>query len=50
VSRTPRKLSGSQGYREAWRAVNLLIRTGGSWSGRERDVCYRNAGGGRFAD
>jgi Tfp pilus assembly protein PilF/thiol-disulfide isomerase/thioredoxin len=43
-------LSGSRGYREAWRAVNLLIRSDGSWSGRERDVCYRNLGDGRFAD
>jgi tetratricopeptide (TPR) repeat protein/thiol-disulfide isomerase/thioredoxin len=50
VSRTPQKLSGSRAYREAWRAVNLLIRSDGSWSGRERDVCYRNLGNGRFED
>jgi Tfp pilus assembly protein PilF/thiol-disulfide isomerase/thioredoxin len=30
--------------------VNLLIRSDGSWSGRERDVCYRNLGDGRFED
>jgi tetratricopeptide (TPR) repeat protein len=30
--------------------VNLLIRSGGSWSGRERDVCYRNLGNGQFED
>jgi Tfp pilus assembly protein PilF/thiol-disulfide isomerase/thioredoxin len=30
--------------------VNLLIRADGSWSGRERDVCYRNLGNGRFED
>ena len=50
MSRTPQKLSGSRAYREAWRAVNLLIRADGSWSGRERDVCYRNVGNGRFQD
>jgi len=50
VSRTPRKLTGSRAYREAWRAVNALIRSDGSWSGRERDVCYRNEGDGTFAD
>jgi len=50
VSRTPQQASGSRAYREAWRAVNLLIRSGGSWSGRERDVCYRNLGNGKFED
>lgn len=30
--------------------MNLLIRSDGSWSGRERDVCYRNLGEGRFED
>lgn len=30
--------------------MNLLIRSDGSWSGRERDVCYRNLGDGRFED
>lgn len=50
MSQTPQKLSGSRAYREAWRAVNLLIRSDGSWSGRERDVCYRNLGDGRFED
>ncbi|MEP7366802.1 MAG: tetratricopeptide repeat protein [Acidobacteriota bacterium] len=30
--------------------MNELIRSDGSWSGRERDVCYRNLGGGRFED
>ncbi len=30
--------------------MNELIRADGSWSGRERDVCYRNLGDGRFED
>jgi Tfp pilus assembly protein PilF/thiol-disulfide isomerase/thioredoxin len=50
VPQTPQKLTGSQAYEEGWRAVNELIRSGGSWSGRERDVCYRNLGNGRFED
>ncbi len=50
MSRTPQSLTASRSYREAWRAVNLLIRSDGSWSGRERDVCYRNLGDGTFAD
>lgn len=50
MSRTPQKLAGSRAYRESWRAVNLLIRSDGSWSGRERDVCYQNAGDGTFKD
>jgi Tfp pilus assembly protein PilF len=37
---------GSRQYKEGWRAVNQLIRQGGSWSGRERNVAYRNAGSG----
>lgn len=41
---------GSQAYSEAWRAINLLIRSGGTWSGRERNLCYRNRGDGSFED
>jgi len=50
VSQTPQKLAGSRAYQEGWRAINLLIRSDGSWSGRERDVCYRNLGDGRFEE
>ena len=50
MPQSPQKLSGSQAYEEGWRAVNELIRADGSWSGRERDVCYRNLGDGRFED
>ena len=27
-----------------------MIETGGSWSGRERNCCFLNTGGARFAD
>lgn len=50
MSRSPQKAAGSKAYRDGWRAINLLIRSGGSWSGRERNVCYRNRGDGSFDD
>ncbi len=50
MSQSPQEESGSTGYDEAWRAINLLIRADGSWSGRERNVCYHNRGDGTFED
>lgn len=50
MSHSPQKESGSKTYDEAWRAINLLVRADGSWSGRERNVCYRNRGDGTFED
>ncbi|MBI3681254.1 MAG: tetratricopeptide repeat protein [Acidobacteria bacterium] len=50
MSRTPQQKKGSRVYRDGWRAVNLLIRSDGSWSGRERKLCYRNRGDGKFDD
>jgi len=50
VSQSPQRKVGSQAYSEAWRAINLLIRSGGTWSGRERNLCYRNRGDGSFED
>ena len=50
MPQSPQKESGSRAYEDGWRAINELIRAGGSWSGRERNVCYRNSGGGRFED
>lgn len=43
-------MAASRPYRDGWRAVNTLIRSDGSWSGRERKACYRNLGNGRFED
>lgn len=37
-------------YRNGWDAVNLLIRQGGSLSGRETNNFYINCGDGTFAD
>jgi Flp pilus assembly protein TadD/thiol-disulfide isomerase/thioredoxin len=50
VSQSPQKLAASKLYRDGWRAVNTLIRSDGSWSGRERKNCYRNLGNGKFED
>jgi Flp pilus assembly protein TadD/thiol-disulfide isomerase/thioredoxin len=50
VPQSPQRAVGSRSYEEGWRAVNELIRADGSWSGRERNVCHRNTGGGRFED
>jgi len=50
VSQSPQQAQASKSYQDAWRAVNLLIRSDGSWSGRERNVCRLNRGDGRFED
>ena len=50
MSQTPQQQQSSKSYRDAWRAVNILIRSDGSWSGRERNVCFRNNGNGAFTD
>lgn len=50
MSQSPQKEEASRSYKEGWRAVNELIRQGGSWSGRERNVCFQNDGGGRFSE
>jgi Flp pilus assembly protein TadD/thiol-disulfide isomerase/thioredoxin len=50
VSQSPQLPTGSRSYKEGWRAVNELIRSGGSWSGRERNVAYRSTGNQKFED
>ena len=50
MSQSPQQETGSKTYQDAWRAINVLIRSDGSWSGRERNVCYRNNGDGGFTD
>ncbi|HIF33967.1 MAG TPA: tetratricopeptide repeat protein [Planctomycetaceae bacterium] len=39
-----------QEYRDGWEAILDLVNTGGSWSGHERNRCFLNTGGVRFAD
>ena len=42
--------SSQQGYVEAWSRVNELLRSGRSFSGREKNCAYLNLGGKRFAN
>ncbi len=37
-------------YEDAWEAINRLIRTGGSWSGFERNCFYQGGADGGFAN
>jgi thiol-disulfide isomerase/thioredoxin len=37
-------------YLQSWSAINNLLLSGRSWSGRERNCCFLNTGGSRFAD
>lgn len=51
MSHTP--LEGSDPARDyalGWKATWRHVRAGKSWSGGERDTCFLNLGGGRFAD
>ena len=50
MSQSPVEAVGSKDYADAWRAINILIRSDGSWSGRERNLCFRNRGDGTFDD
>ena len=37
-------------YLKAWRALGNILSDGGSWSGHERNCCFLNTRGERFAD
>lgn len=50
MSQSPLETKGSKDYADAWRAINILIRSDSSWSGRERNLCFRNRGDGTFDD
>jgi len=50
VSQSPLQAEGSKDYADAWRAINVLIRSDGTWSGRERNLCFLNRGDGTFED
>lgn len=50
MSQSPLEAKGSKDYADAWRAINILIRSDGSWSGRERNLCFLNRGDGTFDD
>jgi tetratricopeptide (TPR) repeat protein/peroxiredoxin len=54
VSRSPAGSAASVAdrtrFNDAWSAIYELIDQGHSWSGRERDCCFLNTGGPRFAN
>jgi len=54
VSQSPDESSRSQErldrYDDAWAAIFALVDRGESWSGHERNCCFLNTGGRRFAD
>ena len=50
MSQSPLRPQGSKDYSDAWRAINILIRSDGTWSGRERNLCFRNRRDGTFED
>jgi Flp pilus assembly protein TadD/peroxiredoxin len=50
VGNSPQTLAPKTDYEHAWNAINELIRSGHSWSGRERNVIYANNQDGSFAD
>ena len=44
-----RTVSSDDPYNRGWDAVNLLVRSGKSWSGHERNCCFLNTRSKRFA-
>ncbi|HEX4486174.1 MAG TPA: FG-GAP-like repeat-containing protein [Terriglobales bacterium] len=50
VANSPATPTPSIPYEEGWNAINELIRSDASWSGRERNVLYANNGDGTFTD
>ncbi|HKV62202.1 MAG TPA: FG-GAP-like repeat-containing protein [Candidatus Acidoferrum sp.] len=50
VAKSPPNQTPSLQYEQGWNAINELIRSGGSWSGSERNVFYANNHDGTFSD
>lgn len=50
MSRSPSGGTPTSEYENAWAAITELIEGDGSWSGRERNICYLNDGDGTFSD
>lgn len=50
MSQSPSDARPKAEYEGAWAAITSLIEGEESWSGRERNLCYLNAGDGSFAD
>jgi tetratricopeptide (TPR) repeat protein/peroxiredoxin len=50
VALSPDEARASHEYEQGWNAINELIRSDGTWSGYERNVCYANNRDGTFSD
>jgi len=50
VAKSPQNQTPSLGYEQGWNAINELIRSDNSWSGRERNVFYANNHDGTFSE
>jgi tetratricopeptide (TPR) repeat protein len=51
VSQSPVEVQDpDEDYRKGWAQILDLVNSGGSWSGHERNCCFLNTGGDRFAD
>ena len=50
VAKSPRDATPSVNYELGWNAINELIRSDNSWSGRERNVFYANNRDGTFSE
>jgi tetratricopeptide (TPR) repeat protein len=50
VARSPDDARASKDYEQGWNAINELIRSDGTWSGRERNIFYANNRDGTFSD
>jgi Flp pilus assembly protein TadD/peroxiredoxin len=50
VAKSPRDATPAVNYEHGWNAINELIRSDSSWSGRERNIFYVNNRDGSFSD
>src|SRR5438876_4953947 len=50
VAKSPQNQTPSLRYEQGWNAINELIRSDNSWSGRERNVFYANNRDGTFSE
>jgi Flp pilus assembly protein TadD/peroxiredoxin len=50
VAKSPQNQTPSVRYEQGWNAINELIRSDNSWSGRERNVFYANNHDGTFSE
>ena len=50
VAKSPQNATPALNYERGWNAINELIRSDSSWSGRERNVLYANNRDGTFSE